>query len=86
MQNTIFKQYLRYYRKNSIRIYLIKVFISDIVKFIIDSMSKEFSIIVSLDANKNVYKGKLQKLFKEISLVETSKLFLDKLPPTTYYK
>ena len=56
------------------------------MELIKDSMSEGFSIVVSLDSNENMRKEKFQKLFEEIGTIETSKLFSDKSPPTTYQK
>ena len=40
-------------------------------------MRSRFRIVLSLDANKNIYSGKLQKAFFNLELLETSQLFFD---------
>jgi len=50
---------LRYYHKQGIKVYPIKAFCNDIVQLVKDSMRSIFGIVLSLDANKNMYLGKL---------------------------
>ena len=50
-----------------------------------ESLQNSFSLIVSLDANKNMREGRLWRSFNEIRIITTSYLFTNKDSPTTLY-
>ena len=60
------------YRKS---ICLREAFRTELAEFIENSITQDYSIITCADINENIYKGKLQWLFKSKGLIEISHLF-----------
>ena len=48
------------------------------------SLQNGFEIMLSLDANENMRKGKIKSKFKALGLVETTSLFTTEKVPTPF--
>ena len=73
--NTVYMQQERYYRLKQLSIYPLTAFWEDITKFLSKTLSDEFNIILSIDANENIRDRKLQQAFNSLGLIETTSLF-----------
>ena len=74
--NTIFLQQERFLWNTNRPVHLLAAFRLDLKAFIAQTLRDGFKIILLIDANKNMRDRKLQRVFLERGLIETTRLFL----------
>ena len=77
-------QQLRYFRRIGRELYPIKNFIVDLTQYTRESLQQGYKVIICLDANKNMVRGRVAKMFQAIRLIESIKLFHVGASPTIF--
>ena len=70
MAEVIYLQRGRYFLARKIDVFPRKLFILHLTQFIADSISLGLEVILTVDANEHVVKGKLAKQLNNLGLVE----------------
>ena len=75
MDNTVFMQQLRFFKRINRKVCLVKAFATDLSHFLQCSLQQGYELIVCLDVNENMKTGRIARAFQALDLIETMEMF-----------